>query len=76
MMNHRQKVVPIWQALYEIAVLETNPALVQQRASNAEQAVWDRLGKLRGGPNEDEELSLLAKTLEAIRSLQETHWSV
>lgn len=75
-MNQRQKIVPIWQALYEIAVLETNPALVQQRASDAEQAVWERLNELRGGPSEDEEVRLLARTLEAIKSLQETNWPI
>jgi hypothetical protein len=65
---------PEWQRLYEVAVLETNSALVRQKVAMAERAVAARLRDLVFCAERDEEKQSLRKTKIELRALRNSPW--
>jgi hypothetical protein len=63
-----------WQRLYEVAVLETNPALSRQKVAMAERAVAARLRELVFCAEQDEEKQSLRKTKIGLRALRNSPW--
>ncbi len=62
-----------WKSLYRAAILETNPAIVPQRVSAAEQAVIARGRELFYGSSTPEEKEALEDALYALRAYR-TAW--
>jgi hypothetical protein len=74
-MSVNENELPKWQKLYSIAVLETNPKLVKQRAREAEDAVKLRQNELNGSLDSHGEKAALYKSLEGLKCLKETEWA-
>jgi hypothetical protein len=64
-----------WRELYKIAVLETSPRLLKQKASDAERAVRARLEEMSDNAADDLEKAELERALDALRVLKDTHWA-
>jgi len=66
---------PIWQLPYRAAVIETNPTLLKQKISGAQQAVILRLKQLENSADHRHELIALTDALTALKILGETIWA-
>lgn len=68
---------PIWQEPYRVAVIETDPKLLKQKISAAQQAVILRLKQLEYSADHYHELTALTDALTALGILAETTcWAV
>ena len=63
---------PIWQEPYRAAVLETNPKLLKQKISTAQQAAMSSLKQLEHSADHHHELTALTDALTALKILAET----
>ena len=59
-----------WKQLYAVAMLELDPANVQQRISDAQQAILDRVEELHTSPSDGEQHGL-KDALRDLRVLRE-----
>jgi hypothetical protein len=66
---------PIWQEPYRAAVIETNPKLLKQKISGAQQAVILRLKQLENSADHHRELTALTDALTALKILADTTWA-
>jgi hypothetical protein len=66
---------PTWQEPYRAAVIETNPTLLKQKISDAQQAVILRLKQLENSADHHHELIALTDALTALKILAETTWA-
>lgn len=66
---------PIWQEPYRAAVIETNPKLLKQKISGAQQAIILRLKQLKSSADHHHELLALTDALTALKILAETAWA-
>ena len=66
---------PIWQEPYRAAVIETNPKLLKQKISGAQQAAILRFKELESGVDHHEEVRALTDALTALTILGETNWA-
>jgi hypothetical protein len=62
---------PQWKQLYALAMLELDPANVQQRISDARQAILDRIEELHTSPSDGEQRGL-SDALRDLRVLRES----
>jgi hypothetical protein len=62
-----------WRALYRAAILETNPSVLPQRVSEAEEAVLTRGREIFYDPGTLEEKEALEDALYALRAFK-TSW--
>jgi hypothetical protein len=65
---------PTWQEPYRAAVIETNPKLLKQKISTAQQAAILRLKQLENGAERHHELTAITDALSALKILAETTW--
>ena len=63
---------PTWQEPYRAAVTETNPKLLKQKITGAEQAAILRLQQLENSADHHHELTALTDALTALKILAET----
>jgi hypothetical protein len=66
---------PTWQQPYRAAVIETNPKLLKQKISGAQQAVIFRLKQVENSADHHHELIALTDALTALKILAETTWA-
>ena len=66
---------PTWQEPYRAAIIETNPKLLKQRISGAQQAAILRFKELENSSDHHAELSALTDALTALKILAETTWA-
>ena len=66
---------PIWQEPFRVAVIETNPKLLKQKISAAQQAVISRFKQLENSADHHHELIALTDALSALKILAETTWA-
>ena len=66
---------PRWQEPYRAAVIETNPTLLKQKISGAQQAVVLRFKDLQNSSDHHAELRALTDALTALKILAETTWA-
>jgi hypothetical protein len=66
---------PIWQEPYRAAVTETNPKLLKQKISGAQQAVILRLKGLEDSADHHAELRAITDALTALKILADTTWA-
>jgi len=66
---------PTWQAPYRAAVIETNPKLLKQRISGAQEAAMSRLKTIENSTDHYAELRALTDALTALKILAETTWA-
>jgi hypothetical protein len=66
---------PIWQVPYRAAVIETNPTLLKQKISGAQQAAILRFKELQNSSDHHAELRALTDALTALKILAETTWA-
>jgi hypothetical protein len=71
----RESESPIWRELYNIAVLETNPAFLMQRIAEAEWAVKLRQNELKRSALRHQEKLALAQTEGALGALRNSNWA-
>ena len=64
---------PQWKTPYEAAILELDPNKLQQRISEAHQAILDRVEQLRTRPSDREQQALddALRNLRVLRKLSE-----
>jgi hypothetical protein len=60
---------PQWKQLYAVAMLELDPANVQQRINDAHQAILDRVEELHTSPSDGEQHGL-NDALQSLRILR------
>ena len=65
---------PTWQEPYRAAIIETNPKLLKQRISGAQQAAILRFKELENSSDHHAELRALTDALTALKILGETIW--
>ena len=65
---------PVWQQPYRAVLIETNPKLLKEKISSAQQAVVLRLKQLENGTDHRRELTALTDALAALKILAETAW--
>jgi hypothetical protein len=65
---------PTWQEPYRAAVIETNPKLLKQKISGAQQAAILRFKELENSSDHHAELRALTDALTALKILAETTW--
>ena len=63
-----------WQEPYRAAVIETNPKLLKQKISGAQQAAILRFKELENSSDHHAELRALTDALTALKILGETIW--
>ena len=66
---------PTWQEPYREAVIETNPALLKQKISGAQQVAILRFKELENSSDHRAELRALTDALTALKILGETIWA-
>jgi hypothetical protein len=66
---------PTWQEPYRAAVIETNPKLLKQKISGAQQAAILRFKELENSLDRHAELRALTDALTALKILAETTWA-
>ena len=66
---------PTWQVPYRAAVIETNPTLLKQKISSAQQAAILRFKELQNSSDHHAELRALTDALTALKILAETNWA-
>jgi hypothetical protein len=66
---------PTWQEPYRAAVIETNPKLLKQKISGAQQAAILRFKELQNSSDHHAELRALTDALTALKILAETTWA-
>ncbi len=66
---------PTWQEPYRAAIIETNPKLLKQRISGAQQAAILRFKELENSSDHHAELRALTDALTALKILAETTWA-
>jgi len=66
---------PTWQEPYRAAVIETNPKLLKQKISRAQQAAILRFKELENSLDHHAELRALTDALTALKILAETTWA-
>jgi hypothetical protein len=66
---------PTWREPYRAAVIETNPKLLKQKISTAQQAAILRLKQLENSADHHHELIALTDALAALKILGETIWA-
>jgi len=71
----RSSEIPIWQEPYRAAVIETNPELLKQKISSAQQAAILRLKQLEHSSDHHHEQTALTDALTALKILGETIWA-
>jgi hypothetical protein len=65
----------IWQEPYRAAVIESNPRLLKQKISGAQQAAILRFKELENSADHYAELRALTDALTALKILGETNWT-
>ena len=65
---------PVWHQPYRAVLIETNPKLLKEKISSAQQAVVLRLKQLENGTDHRQELTALTDALAALKILVETAW--
>jgi hypothetical protein len=66
---------PTWQEPHRAAVIETNPKLLRQKISGAQQAAILRFKELENSSDHHGELRALTDALTALKILAETSWA-
>ena len=66
---------PDWHELYRLAQVETDPALLRRRISEARNAILDRLQETLAKPSNYKERQQLSDALTGLRTLQQEYES-
>jgi hypothetical protein len=61
---------PVWQPLYQAALLETNPEQLHHRVLRAEEAIFNRSQELLNSSNGEAERHAMDDAMRALRVIQ------